>query len=63
MPNFVVLGTCVSERVPGIAHPDGHNVLHSDPEENAVLHGEPDTAHGPHIFSMRAGVLLASRSR
>lgn len=64
--NFIVLlfeGTCVSERIPGVAYPDGHNVLHSDSKENSVLHSEFDTAHGPHIFPVRASVLLASRSR
>lgn len=64
--NFIVFflfeGTCVSERIPGVAYPDGHNVLHSDSKENSVLHSEFDTAHGPHIFPVCASVLLASRS-
>lgn len=60
---FFLTGTRVLERVRGVAHPDRHNVLHSDPEENPVLHGEPDTAHGSHIFPVRAGVLLACRGR
>lgn len=59
----VIIGTRVSKRVRRVAHPDGHNVLHSDPAENSVLHGEPDTAHGAHIVLVRAGVLLAGRGR
>lgn len=58
-----VLGTRVSERVRRVSHADGHNVLHSYSKENSVLHSKLDTAHGPHIFPVRAGVLLASRSR
>lgn len=64
--NFILLllkGACVSERIPGVTYPDGHYVLHSDSKENSILHGELDTAHGPHIFPVRASVLLASRSR
>jgi len=56
-------GTCLSERIPGVAYPNGHNVLHSNSKENSVLHCEFDTAHSPHIFPVRASVLLASRSR
>lgn len=57
------IGTRVSERLWWVAHPDGHNVLHSDPTENPVLYGQLDTTHGTHIIPVRVGVLLAGRSR
>lgn len=59
----LVAGASVPERLPGVTHSDRHHVLHSNSQENSVLHGELDTTHGPHIFPVRAGVLLAGRGR
>ena len=48
---------------PHETYSDGHNVLHHDPTQDTFLHGQLDSTHGPHFFSLRFGLLLAGRGR
>lgn len=45
------------------AHGDGHLVLHHDPPQDPLLHGQPDPADGAHFLPLHTGLLLAGRGR